>query len=129
MTQSGSSEKKKNRALEWGIIGGLALILLILGLLLWFRPFAKASTAVIYHDKEMVLRIRLEQGQKEYRLEYESGTLIIEMNDYKVRVKESTCPGQDCVQQGYVYRNGDSIVCAHNKVVITLEGNQSEVHL
>jgi hypothetical protein len=50
------------------------------------------------------------------------GTMIIEVNQGKVRVKEEESPRNYCSLIGWVSQKGSSIICAPNNVVITIEG-------
>ena len=46
------------------------------------------------------------------------GTLTLGLKKNAIAVIESDCPLQECVHTGWVTRAGESIVCAHNAVLI-----------
>ena len=46
--------------------------------------------------------------------------LTFEINRGSVRVLSSDCPGQDCVHTPSISRPGASILCAHQKIVLTI---------
>jgi hypothetical protein len=51
------------------------------------------------------------------------GSLLVEIKDRRVRVKEAPCPNQVCVRQGWI--SGGSIVCLPNGVVIFVGSPES----
>lgn len=50
--------------------------------------------------------------------------LIIE--DGTARMEEASCPDQVCVHQRPICYNGQSIICLPNKVVVTVEGSETD---
>lgn len=42
------------------------------------------------------------------------------------RMEEASCPDLLCVQQGEIHRNGESIVCLPNKVVVQVVGGKGQ---
>lgn len=48
--------------------------------------------------------------------------MLIESGTPGVRVKESNCPHQLCVRQGWAERSGTMIVCVPNKVIVYVVG-------
>lgn len=55
-----------------------------------------------------------------------AGTNVIEVQGGKVRVSEADCPNQDCVEQGWVSKAGQQIVCLPHKLVVTIADSGSE---
>lgn len=49
------------------------------------------------------------------------GPYVIEIKNGKVRALEANCPERICIDRGWVYRSGDSIVCIPNHIIIRLE--------
>lgn len=49
------------------------------------------------------------------------GPCVIEIRNGRVRAMEATCSDKICIDRGWVYRSGDSIVCVPNQVIIRLE--------
>ena len=55
-----------------------------------------------------------------------SNTLVIE--DRKVFMKEADCPDKLCIKQKSISRDGESIICLPNKVIVTIEsGSKSDI--
>ena len=50
-----------------------------------------------------------------------SNTLVIE--DKKVYMKDATCPDKLCIKQKEISRDGESIICLPNKVIVTIESD------
>ena len=49
-----------------------------------------------------------------------AGTNVIEVQAGKVRVSEADCPNQDCVEQGWISKAGQQIVCLPHKLVVNI---------
>lgn len=49
-----------------------------------------------------------------------AGTNAIEVQAGKVRVSEADCPNQDCVEQGWISKAGQQIVCLPHKLVVNI---------
>ena len=60
----------------------------------------------------------------EYELGGGSNVLVIE--DGRAYVTYANCPGQHCVKTGKIHYVGESIVCAYNKITITVKGNSDD---
>ena len=79
--------------------------------------------AKVYVQNEVVETIDLStKEEKEYVITGLHGNVIVETKDGAIRVKESNCPHQDCVNMGYVYETNRPIICAYNAVYIIIEG-------
>lgn len=50
----------------------------------------------------------------------EHGNMVIEIKEGAISVKESSCPGKECVNEGWVKEAGHPILCAYNHVLISL---------
>ncbi|MCI1244549.1 MAG: NusG domain II-containing protein [Bacilli bacterium] len=60
-------------------------------------------------------------------MEGEKGLVTISVEPGRIAVKESHCPHQYCVKEGYISRPGQNIICAPNELLITLTGSTGEV--
>ncbi|GAA0792958.1 NusG domain II-containing protein [Faecalicatena orotica] len=52
------------------------------------------------------------------------GTNTLEIRDGKAAMKAADCPDKLCVHQKAISRDGESIICLPNKVVVTIEGGE-----
>lgn len=64
---------------------------------------------------------------REIVLEGDLGEYRLEIADGAIRATESACPAQICVHRGEVYREGDSIICVPNRIIVKVLGNLEEV--
>lgn len=53
------------------------------------------------------------------------GTNVVEVQDGRVRVREADCPNQDCVEQEWISRSGQQIVCLPHKLTVDVVGAES----
>jgi hypothetical protein len=48
--------------------------------------------------------------------------MTLEVKDGRIRVLESDCPHQVCVETGWIGRSGEIIACVPNRVVVRVDG-------
>lgn len=58
--------------------------------------------------------------KKDCTVEINGGTNTVQIKDGKVRMSEADCPDQICVHQKEISRNGESIICLPNKIVLKI---------
>ena len=112
--------------------GDILAIVLVLALAvgtgLFFLPSADASEEVmvqIWQDGAMVQELSLnEERSIEIAGDYHN---VVTIQDGKVSISESDCPGEDCVHSGWISSVGRSIVCLPNRVEVRLVGKQDDV--
>lgn len=51
----------------------------------------------------------------------------VEVADSRVRVTDADCPDRLCVRQGWISREGESIVCLPHKLTVTVRGGTQGV--
>ena len=96
------------------------MIFLIAGVVyFWPRFFAEdQKTVEIYADTALVEQIDCSQLLKP--TEYEINGVVIEVSSAGARILSSPCPDQICVRQGELRENGDTAVCAPQRVVVKM---------
>jgi len=57
------------------------------------------------------------------------GNMVLEIKNNKIRVKESSCTEDVCIQTGWIEKPGDSIVCVPNRVVVRISGGERKEDL
>lgn len=62
---------------------------------------------------------------KEEEIDGLKGKMTLGMRHNQIAVIHSSCPGQECVHEGYVHSNNHPIVCAYNQVLISLSSGSS----
>ena len=102
----------------------IAVILLAAGVIFGAYSF-------IHRDQGAVVQISIDgEVVEEYSLEEEqtipindTNTLVIK--DGKADMIEADCPDQICVKQKAISKNGETIVCLPNKIVVTVISEES----
>ena len=118
-------DKKKLRN-DLILVGSLLVLAITAFILVLTIGKKKASIAKVYVKDQIVQTINLETaGDSTFEINGANGKLIIETHDGAIRVHESNCPHQDCVNQGYVKDTNHPIICAYNQVYIIIEGEPS----
>lgn len=118
-------DKKKLRN-DLILVGSLLVLAITAFILVLTIGKKKDSIAKVYVKDQIVQTINLETaGDSTFEIDGVNGKLIIETHDGAIRVHESNCPHQDCVNQGYVKDTNHPIICAYNQVYIIIEGEPS----
>ena len=81
--------------------------------------------AEIYHQGQLIKTLSLEE---ENTLEITGDyTNVITVEDGKIAITASDCPGEDCVHSGAIHSSGRSIVCLPNEVEVRVVAQTSDV--
>ena len=108
-------------------VGDLLAALLVIGLAvgltvtLALRARGVEHThAEIYQNGSLIQKVSLETDQT-FDL---SGDYVntVTVENGKIAITASTCPGSDCVHSGWAHRAGQAIICLPNRVEIRLIG-------
>jgi len=49
------------------------------------------------------------------------GTLVLELENGRIRIAESPCRGQDCVRRGWISTPGDASICIPSVVLVRID--------
>lgn len=49
------------------------------------------------------------------------GTLVLELENGRIRMAESPCRGQDCVRRGWISTPGDASICIPSVVLVRID--------
>lgn len=109
------------------------IIVLLLGLALGAHLLrglgsesAGTAFAVISQDGAVIEKIPL-NASGEYRYQEIHG-MVFTVSEGKISVTESGCGDRTCIRTGTVSRSGEAIICAPNRVAVTIEnGAESDV--
>ena len=101
----------------------IALVIVLIGVsTVGFWPKKQEQNAMIqiYQNNELIRECSLD-AEETISVE---GTYhnTIQIQDGKVAITESDCPGEDCVHSGWINSMGRSIVCLPNRVEIRITG-------
>lgn len=111
---------------KWDLIAIAAVLLLGVMVFIAFLPQKTATNAMVqvYQDGKLIHEAPITRDTS-YTVDGKyQNTVMIENG--KVFIKESNCPGKDCVHSGRIDKPGRSIVCLPNRVEIRVTG-QSEI--
>lgn len=62
---------------------------------------------------------------REIEVDGKVGVVKFEISDHKIRCVESSCPDKICVEMGWKYLEGDSIICVPNGVIARITGGEA----
>ena len=104
---------------DWLVIaaGVLAVIIMIQQ----FWSFAPASQLKIRQNNQIIGTYDLNQ-KRELHIKGPIGESIIVINNGQARFKQSPCPNQYCVNQGWLSHAGQVAICLPNEVSLQLIG-------
>ena len=108
-----------------GDILAIALVaLLALSVALCFMPDRTGNEDAviqIFQDGKLIREIPLDEDTSlEIDGDYSN---IILVQDQRVSISDSDCPGQDCMHSGWISEAGRSIVCLPNRVEVRIAGS------
>lgn len=87
-------------------------------------PANEGARATVKVQGEMFRSIDLDvPGTKRISINGVEGLSVFELKDGKIKMISSPCPDKLCIQQGWVSRPGQTIVCVPNAVSISVLGN------
>lgn len=96
----------------------LIFICIVLGCTLFLlRPKQNADKVQIYVENELAAVLPLSKDTT-YVLPHQT----VRIENGKVFMEKSTCPGQDCVRAGAISKKGETLVCLPYKVILQCTG-------
>ena len=109
--------KAKSKKADLLLLGGLLLVglVLVLVVLLTGKTGAYAQVRV---DGTVVATYSLDEDRTETIQGVNGGTNLLVIQDGTAEVTEASCPDGLCVGMGKISKNGQSIICLPNKVVV-----------
>lgn len=111
-----------------GDILAIALVLVLaVFVMVCFLPKDDAGTSVaqIYQDGVCIQTLELSAPQSVTVAGKYTNTITVE--DGKIAITASDCPGEDCVHSGAIHTSGRSIVCLPNGVEVRVIIQTSDV--
>lgn len=92
----------------------------------WKNPYIIPKTISIKISENFYYSYSLNKN-REIEIPVSDGKVIIKIQDNKAWIKETDCPNKICKKMGKIKNIGDVIICLPNHLVITIEGNNSEL--
>lgn len=104
-------------------------LLFLIAIFLLLLTYTKREAVVLKVYVQNVEIIRKNISDLKDREKFEvKGVLGISVFEYVkdkgIHMISSPCPDKICIKQGFIKREGESIVCLPNKVVISLEADR-----
>lgn len=110
---------------DWIAIALVAVLAVFVALLFFSRASQPAAKVEIYHQGELVKTLSLDRDDSfTFVGKY---TNVITVQNGKVFVSYSDCPGEDCVHSGKISAAGRSLVCLPNGVEVRIVGKSDDV--
>ena len=90
----------------------------MISLVFIFLP-QKGEFVEIYHSGKIVKKISLTEDTV-----FEIAEVTIQIKDGEVCVTKSSCPDQLCVKNSHIKKEGESIICLPNQVIVKISGEK-----
>ncbi len=85
---------------------------------------APGSDALVYVDS--ALKYKIDMGvDKEYQVPVQNGVVIISVSGGRLYVRSAPCPRRICMMSSPVFKEGDTLVCVPNKMLIRVDGEEA----
>ena len=109
------------------VITVTVLFFLLLGGTLTYALFPReiATYADVTLRGKFVERMAMDVDKK-CVVNTEKGEVVVEVYKKEIYFVSSPCPNQTCIREGHKTKAGETLVCAHTGVVITLLGGPVE---
>lgn len=109
---------------DWVLI---AVIICVTALALFLHEYiggkgAGCATVKVKGEIEGVYSLAKDQS-----IEINGGTNVLKIRNGSADMTEADCPDKLCVNQKAISKNGESIICLPNKVVVTIESSENSV--
>jgi len=105
------------------IIIAVLLAVLVIFAVIFYSTRRTGNMVIISHNGKVTGRYAL-SDDREIRIKDTGGkvTNVVCIRNGQVYMKEADCPDQICVHQGRKSKDGESITCLPNKVVVEVRG-------
>lgn len=113
---------------RWLMVALLILGLTLMGWRVW-GDSSRSAQVVVTVNGETILNLELSPNQSgRYLIPLERGQAVLEVDDGAVRLQdmEGLCPRQICSHTGWIRKQGESILCVPNKLLIRILGAEGE---
>ncbi len=111
------------RPADWLLTASLLLAGVAVTWATWNRD--GGTTAVVRVEGVVVSELPLDRDQS-ITVEGSAGSMVIEVRDAGVYVRETACPQKRCVAMSPARRRGDLILCVPGEILITVRGGEEE---
>ena len=122
--QTKSQKKRRNDLL---LIGAFLLFALCLAVYLFFFR-ASGDTVKVSIDGKLYGEYSLSENRREEIRSGEAGDAynVLVIRDGRAYMESASCPDGICVSHHAIHREGESIVCLPNRLVVTVKSSKGE---
>jgi len=104
----------------------LLFFLLSVGYIFLHMTDSKGEIVEIYINGKLKHKYKLTKKAQEIDIRTDHGTDKILIKDMSVRKLEASCPTQLCVKQGKITKSDEMIICAPEKMIIKIVGENKD---
>jgi len=105
---------------DYLVAAGIVLASFLAGVRVAGKPVDAPRRALLYQDGRLERVLELaHDGQVRHRLNGDE--LVLEVDRGRVRVLQTSCPRKVCRRQGWISSPNQSIVCAPERILVTIE--------
>jgi len=108
------------------LLYGSIIVLSIVGIFIMLSIGGNASYISVTIDGVYKGRYALSQDREVVIEDGKGGTNTLVIEDGKAYVSQANCPGQDCVEQGSISLNNQSIICLPHRLAIIITNPKDE---
>lgn len=93
------------------------------------RSTAQGTVAVVTIDGKKVKEIPLSShgGTDSFTVQgADGGYNVIVVKDQAIGITEADCPDKICIQEGFISRPGESVICLPHKVMVEVQAEGNE---
>lgn len=106
------------------IIAGAALFIAVVWLLLLQLGSRDGSEALVFADGILIGTYTLSEPDEVLIAGANGGSNLLVIQDGYASVTEASCPDKLCVHQRKIHKQGETIVCLPNRVVVEISGGE-----
>lgn len=121
MDKTGKNDKKKRDIILILIVLAAAALLFIGNRLIFSKPPMMVEVSV---DGSVIKTLPLNQDTEVTIDGYGGGTNHLVIKGERVCASGASCPDKVCVNQGWISRTGESIVCLPNRMIARITGGE-----
>lgn len=125
MIQRQALEKKKTFGRRDLILLLAVLVIGLIGIvILYTRPAALNGEVEVAVDGEVVMTLPLSEDTEVTIEGVDGGENLLVIQDGTAKIESASCPDGICVRHYAISRDGESIICLPNRVVVTIRGGE-----
>ena len=108
------------------VVSILFVLALLISAMVWFLSYREdGSLVMVTVDGEFYGSYDLDTDTTVEIMVGDTITNVLVIEDGYAYMKEATCPDGLCIHQGRIHKDGQSIVCLPNRVVVTIDSDEA----